>query len=507
VNFRTRLTLLTCAAITGTLIVASFVAYSLARAEAYGQVDTNLEDRVILTRAFADAEERQADVDPSFDAQRRRGGLRIPGTGPGAPGGFTRTLDDEGDEVRPEPPPLQQSQAGTQSQGAQGAQGAQGTQPPQLRGPRIHPEDLPERVRNQFQQIDVELPITDEARAAARGSSRRLLHETVEVDGAKYRIVTGRVNDDYSIQVARPLGETNRFLSRMAMLLALVTVGGIAIGVAAALLVTGAASAPVARLTELTARVRESGDLSQRVEVTSSDDLGRLAHSVNSMLEELERSAERQQQLVDDASHQLRTPLASIRTNVDVLQRTSDLDSAIAGEIMADLSAQTDELTGLVRDLVDLASTVESDVVREPVDLDAVADEAVRRVRGAFEDVSFETDLAPSVVEGSEERLVRMVQNLLHNAGKWSPAGGTVLVRVRGSELTVTDHGPGVADDEKQRVFERFHRAADSRDVPGSGLGLAIVQQVVSDHGGTVRVSDTPGGGATFTVRLPLARP
>jgi two-component system sensor histidine kinase MprB len=157
-----------------------------------------------------------------------------------------------------------------------------------------------------------------------------------------------------------------------------------------------------------------------------------------------------------------------------------------------------------VRDLVDLASGVESDVERSPVQLDEAAIEAVRRVRGAFAHVAFETHVVPCTVEGSEERLVRMVQNLLHNAGKWSPDGATVEVHVTGAgEVRVVDHGSGVDDAEKPRIFERFHRAADARDVPGSGLGLSIVQQVAVDHGGSVHVEDTPGGGATLVVRLP----
>jgi two-component system sensor histidine kinase MprB len=481
VNFRTRLTLLTCAAITLTLVAASFVTYSLARAESYAQVDTGLEDRVVLTRAF-----EQAGRSVELTGGRRRGTPRIPGTGPGAPGGFTRVLDNDGELVTPEQPANQSEE--------------------RPRPPRIELDALPERIRKQFQQIDVELPITDAAIDVAAGSSNEMLHETVTVDGANYRMVTGRVGDQYSIQVARPLGETSRFLDRLAMLLALVTAGGIAIGVAAAVVVTGAASAPVHRLTALTRAVRESGDLSQRVEITSNDDLGRLAHSVNSMLEELERAAVAQQRLVDDASHQLRTPLTSIRTNVDVLQRAKSLDAKIAREVIADLSAQTDELTGLVRDLVDLASSVESDVQRGPVALDEVADEAVRRVRSAFDSVRIESSLVPTTVVGSTERLVRMVQNLLHNAGKWSPEGATVSVTMDGSgELRVVDHGVGVDDEEKQRIFERFYRAADVRDVPGSGLGLAIVRQIAVDHGGNVRVEDTDGGGATFIVRLPLA--
>src|SRR5690606_11364352 len=117
----------------------------------------------------------------------------------------------------------------------------------------------------------------------------------------------------------------------------------------------------------------ESGDLSQRVREQGSDELALLARSFNAMLEELERSVVRQQQLVDDASHQLRTPLASIRTNMDVLLRARSLDEQIARDVLHDLSAQVDELTGLVRDLVDLASGVQSSVEREPVRLDEVA--------------------------------------------------------------------------------------------------------------------------------------
>jgi two-component system sensor histidine kinase MprB len=498
VNYRTRLTLLTCAAITVTLVAASIGTYSLARNEAYDQIDTALEDRIILTRAFQKADDDRRASDPAYARHEAQcgHGPRIPGTGPGQAGGYTRTLDNQGAIVRPE----HRSPNTSTACGGSGTPTTTKQQAP----PRMDPNSLPARVRDQFRQIDAELPITAAARSLAKDTSHRLLHETVTVGGSTYRLVSGRVTGDYVAQAARPLDETNDFLDRLALLLALVTVGGIAVGVAAALVVTRTASAPVHRLTELTAAVRESGDLSKRIEVTSNDDLGRLAHSVNSMLEELERASIRQQQLVDDASHQLRTPLASIRTNMDVLLRTRNLDEQMAREILSDLSAQTDELTGLVRDLVDLAANVESDLDRGPVRLDEVVLEAVRRVRGAFEQTTFETDVRESVVHGSEERLVRMVQNLLHNAGKWSPPGSTVTVRVRGGEIQVIDHGTGVLDEEKRRVFERFHRAADARDVPGSGLGLAIVQQVAVDHGGTARVEDTPGGGATFIVRIPL---
>ncbi|MCW2925665.1 MAG: integral rane sensor signal transduction histidine kinase [Thermoleophilia bacterium] len=479
-NFRTRLTLLTCVAIALTLVAASFVTYSLARSEAYSQIDDALERRVKLTRAFEEVRAKR----PSDDASRDQV-PRVPGTSPGAAGGFSRVLGNDGTEQTPTPPSPPANQANRSNPA------------------RVRSQDLPEELRDEFRQGDVQLPITAGAKRIAAGRGQSLLRETLTVGGRRYRFVSGRVNDRYTVQVARPIAETEDFLHRLVLLLGAVTGGGVLIGVVAAFVVTRTASQPVHRLTELTAAVRESGDLSKRVEVTGNDDLGRLARNVNAMLEELERAAVRQQRLVDDASHQLRTPLASIRTNMDVLMRTTSLDGDIAREVMADLSAQTDELTSLVRDLVDLASSVESDVERGPVRLEEVAMEALRRVRGAFERLEFETDVEHATAFGSEERLVRMVQNLLHNAGKWSPEGGTVCVRVRPGEVQVIDHGPGVDDDEKGRIFERFYRAGSVRDVPGSGLGLAIVQQVAVDHGGTATVRDTPGGGATFVVRLP----
>jgi two-component system sensor histidine kinase MprB len=518
VTFRTRLTLLTCAAIAITLLAASVATYSLAKHEAYRQVDEALTTRVELTQAFQDRDAQQTAqgsgsptgtgtagapapssaaatgttgaAATTANACMNRNGPRIPGNAPGAAGSYTRALDGNGDEVKPTPPD-------PQCQAQQRAQQAQ-QQPPA----RLDESTLSDRVQRDLRASRVELPITKAARSFAMGSSKSTLHETVEVDGDRYRLFSAHVGN-YTVQVARPLTEQDAFLHRLMLLLTAVTIVGIACSVIAAMLVTGAASTPVHRLTRLTRSIRESGDLSKRVETTGNDDLARLAVSFNLMLDELEGSNIRQQRLVDDASHQLRTPLASIRTNMDVLIRAKNLDSGVVRDIMGDLSAQVDELTSLVRDLVDLASSVESSLEREPVRLDEVAEEAVRRVRGAFPDLRYETHLEPMLVEGSEERLVRMVQNLLHNAGKWSPTDSIVELHISAGTLSIVDHGSGVADPEKARIFERFHRAADARDIPGSGLGLAIVQQVAIDHGGDVTVEDTPGGGATFVVRLP----
>jgi two-component system sensor histidine kinase MprB len=500
-NYRTRLTLLTCAAIAVTLVAASIATWSLARHDAYAQIDDAMTSRIESIRAL-----QAALPEPPDDEVRNTSCVRIPGLPPGAAGDFARVLDEDGDEA---PTSGRQCRPGISgSDGRQASDELQADAEAEGRRQQFHLDEdsLPAKVRESLRSERIQVPVTDASRRVARSADTdEILVETVEVDDTRFRVVTGHVGNGFTVQTARTIDETDEFLTRLVWLLALVTLGGVGVGVAVAFAVTGAASAPVHRLTETTEAVRESGDLSQRVEVTGSDDLARLAQSFNEMLQELERSVARQQRLVDDASHQLRTPLAAIRTNMDVLLRARSLDEAIVSEVLADLSSQVDELTGLVRDLVDLAATVESSLEREPVRLDEVAEEAVRRVRSVFPRLTFELELEATFVEGSQERLVRMIQNLLHNAGKWSRNDSIVRVEVEPGVVRVIDYGSGVPDEEKPRIFERFHRAADVRDVPGSGLGLSIVQQIATDHAGSVSVHDTPGGGATFVVYLPEA--
>jgi two-component system sensor histidine kinase MprB len=158
-----------------------------------------------------------------------------------------------------------------------------------------------------------------------------------------------------------------------------------------------------------------------------------------------------------------------------------------------------------VSDLIDLARDEQAQLTVEDVDLDQVASEAIAEMRMRYPEVRFELDRTSTsvdVVRGVHSRILRAVTNLLDNAGKWSPAGGVVEVAVRGSEITVRDHGPGIAPEDEARVFDRFWRAPAARQLPGSGLGLAIVKDVAETHGGRVTLERPSGGGAFFRLRL-----
>jgi two-component system sensor histidine kinase MprB len=228
------------------------------------------------------------------------------------------------------------------------------------------------------------------------------------------------------------------------------------------------------------------------------------------MLAALNRSRERQRQLVSDAGHELRTPLTSLRANVDLLIQTRNRPEEVLprgsyDQLLADIKAQLIELTTLVGDLVELAREDETPRLHTPVWLDDVVRHAVERVQRRAPAVAFSVRLDPWVLMGSETELSRAVTNLLDNAVKFSPPGGTVWVVLHGGELVVADEGPGIAPDDLPQVFERFYRSAAARAVNGSGLGLAIVRNAAEHHGGQVQAGNRPEGGARLRLRLPGA--
>jgi len=163
---------------------------------------------------------------------------------------------------------------------------------------------------------------------------------------------------------------------------------------------------------------------------------------------------------------------------------------------------QLAEMTALVSELVQLARGEQAVENPEPVRLDELVAESVERARRNAPGIAFASDLAPSLVEGVPSAIERAVGNLLDNAAKWSPAGGTVEVAVRHGEVVVRDHGPGIDEDDLPYVFDRFYRADAARGMPGSGLGLAIVKQVAVSHGGTVVAERPSDGGARLRLRL-----
>jgi two-component system sensor histidine kinase MprB len=349
------------------------------------------------------------------------------------------------------------------------------------------------------------LPVNARDRKAAEGGEGTRF-SVKEVGGVDWRVVTIS-GTGYALQVARPLTEVNRTLHRISIFLIVIAAGGIGVAAALGLLVSRAALAPVRRLTETTEAVTETRDLSQRIESTgtSSDELGRLAMSFNTMLGALEESSRSQRQLVADASHELRTPLTSLRTNIEVLARANELAPEDRERLLEDVVEQIDEMTVLIGELIELARASRPDAVVEPageVRLDLVTADAVERTRRNRPNVEFETDLQESLVHGAPSTIERAVANLLDNAAKWSPPGGPVEVVVRDGEVVVRDHGPGIAEEDLPYVFDRFYRSRDARGMPGSGLGLAIVKQVAESNGGSVVAEQPPDGGTLMRLRL-----
>src|SRR5438105_10261409 len=164
-------------------------------------------------------------------------------------------------------------------------------------------------------------------------------------------------------------------------------------------------------------------------------------------------------------------------------------------------------MTTLVSELIELARGEREPAQPEDVRLDLLAADAVDRVRRNRPGVTFHTDLSESLVHGVPATIERAVANLLDNAAKWSPPGGEVEVAVREGEVTVRDHGPGIAEEDLPHVFDRFYRARSARGLPGSGLGLAIVRQVAQAHGGTVGAERAEGGGTIVTMHVNGVKP
>jgi two-component system sensor histidine kinase MprB len=323
------------------------------------------------------------------------------------------------------------------------------------------------------------------------------------IDGTHVRVYTATAGPGTVIQGVRSLTEYDSALRKLRMALALLALAGIGLALFLSRLATRAAIRPVAQLTATAEHVAGTRDLSRRMEAGGDDEVSRLARAFNTMLEALERSQKAQRRLVADASHELRTPLTSLRTNMEVMARGGPPDADDRTRLSTDVIVQLEELTELVGDLVELAREDEPEAApAEDVRFDELVRGAIIRGRRHAPHVVFEAELEPTLVHGVPARLDRAVANLLDNAAKWSPAGGVVEVRLREAELTVRDHGPGIAADDRGRVFDRFFRADDARGLPGSGLGLAIVRQVAESHGGKVSAEAANGGGALLRLRL-----
>jgi two-component system, OmpR family, sensor histidine kinase MprB len=343
------------------------------------------------------------------------------------------------------------------------------------------------------------LPADDRAREIARTGSGEFFTDT-EAGGTHLRVLTRALAGGGAIQMARPLDEVDRQLDRVLLVLLIVGAAGVALGGALAALVARTALAPIGRFTRRTEELAGAPDPSQRIDAAGRDELGRLARSFNSTLDSLERAVDSQRQLVADASHELRTPIASLRANIQTLEHAERLPESERASLRADIVTQLDELTALVADIVELARGTKPAELADDVRLDEIVEEVAARARTRSNGVALDVSAEPTLVRGEPERIQRAVSNLVDNAVKWSPKGGRVEIQVGGGGLSVRDRGPGFAEADLPHVFERFYRAGNARALPGSGLGLAIVRQAAEAHGGGVEASNAPGGGALVRV-------
>lgn len=351
-----------------------------------------------------------------------------------------------------------------------------------------------------------QIPVGEAEIAVASGSSGRSIR-TVTLNTGEFRVVAVPCGADFAVVLSQNMAPQERVLKRLGAVMLLFGLAGVIGAAAAGWAVARNGLRPVRRLTRNVERIARTEDL-QPLPVEGDDEIARLATAFNDMLIALSASRDRQRRLVADAGHELRTPLTSLRTNLDLLLQadaSGGLGDAARRELLDDVRAQIEEMSNLVGDLVELARDEPLRAVVEQIDLAEVVDRAVARARRRGAELTFDVDTEPWWVTGESASLERAVTNLLDNAVKWSPPGGTVRIRLNHGTLTVDDEGPGIAPGDRDHVFDRFYRSEESRSMPGSGLGLSIVRQVTERHAGNVRVDESEDGGTRMVMQVPGA--
>jgi two-component system OmpR family sensor kinase len=295
---------------------------------------------------------------------------------------------------------------------------------------------------------------------------------------------------------------------------ALLVGGALVIGLALAggLVLARRALAPVADVTETARAISLSGDFAARVEgAQRGDEVGELAAAFNEMLEALEQNHQTLQRFLGDASHQLRTPLTTVRANLDLAQRP-DLPEAERQAILADARDEAERMGRLIGDLLALARAESGARIEfAPVELDALLVESVQRERQAAPHVRMSvSSVEPAVVDGDRDRLRDLFGILLDNAARYTPPGGSVVAALDVSDgravVHVDDTGIGLDEADRDRLFERLYRGTRAREMrpSGTGLGLAIARWIVESHGGTIELVGRETGGTVARVTLPI---
>ena len=332
-------------------------------------------------------------------------------------------------------------------------------------------------------------------------------------ESGRFRVVaesTEPPDEDLTVLVARSLESVDEAEDTVTTRLAIGIPVLVLLVAGTTWVVTGRALRPVESIREEVASITDE-QLDRRVpEPRVDDEIARLARTMNEMLARLEAARSRQQRFVSDASHELRSPLTTVRHGLEL--QVADPDCADVRPFNEGLLAECLRMQGLVDDLLLLARSEEvaGPAAREPVDLDDIVLDEAGRLRGRAQVQVDSGRVSAGQVRGDVGQLGRMVRNLADNAERHArSAVGFELTSWNGQVvLVVRDDGPGVPAADRTRVFERFTRLdeARARGSGGAGLGLAIVAQVVAAHQGTVVVDDAPGGGARFTVTLPVAQ-
>ena len=337
------------------------------------------------------------------------------------------------------------------------------------------------------------LPVTDEDRALIPGSTQ-ISKNTITLNSHQFKVFTVAATDGTLIQVAKDNQIVVDAQRGMRVWLPLFTFVAVVVSGAAGWLFARRISKPIESLAATAESIAATQDLDKSIDVSGNDEVSQLARSFNTMLGALRVSSERQRRLIQDASHELRTPLTSLRANAELLERAT-LSDADRQSILTDIKAEVDELTDLSAELNALATDQRAAEAVEQVDLADLAHEiATRASRRTTSPITVHTTDG-HVVSARPHQLERALSNLVDNAIKFSNGESDIEIHVGAQRVEVRDHGPGISDEDKPKVFDRFYRATATRSMPGSGLGLAIVAQFADDNNAHTYVLDNAGGG------------
>lgn len=326
-------------------------------------------------------------------------------------------------------------------------------------------------------------------------------------NGERVRVLTVAVVEGAAARAVRSLEETNAILVGLASILAVAGVVAVGLGAGVGVLAVRRSTSPLEKVADAM-RALSRGESVDAPEARpgAPREVVDVVQATTALQESLRRSHEQQEQLVQDAGHELRTPLASLRANVQFAARTAS--DPTTQESLAGAQAELDELGRLVEELLALAARDEP--VREVVDIDirGVVTAAVERImRRTHREVTIDIPARPVRLRVDPVGVAAIVGNLLDNAAKFAPPPAPIVVSVAdGSSavvIEVRDGGPGIPRAERHRVFDRFHRTPEARAIRGSGLGLSIVDSAVVDAGGTVTLGEAPEGGLLVRVSLP----